>query len=92
VNGSTAPARMPGRETPTRKRDRSNFRSFRPGSCRAAAAVGRGDVERGGPWVGGADIARVSVRMGWITDDRCNNIGFRLARSKSEGPSRPDQK
>ena len=37
---------------------------------------------RGGPWVGDAGFARVSVRMGWVADDRCNNIGFRVARSK----------
>lgn len=37
---------------------------------------------RGGPWVGDASIARVSTRMGWVADGRCNNIGFRLARSK----------
>ena len=37
---------------------------------------------RGGPWVGGADLARVSARMGWVANDRCNNIGFRVARSK----------
>ena len=37
---------------------------------------------RGGPWVGDASFARVSTRMGWVADDRCNNIGFRIARSK----------
>ena len=37
---------------------------------------------RGGPWVGDASIARVSTRMGWVACDRCNNIGFRLARSE----------
>ena len=36
---------------------------------------------RGGPWVGDASLARVSTRMGWVADDRCNNIGFRIARS-----------
>ena len=37
---------------------------------------------RGGPWVGDASGARVSVRLGWTAKDRCNNIGFRLARTK----------
>jgi sulfatase modifying factor 1 len=37
---------------------------------------------RGGPWAGNASIARVSVRLGWVAEDRCNNIGFRIARSK----------
>lgn len=37
---------------------------------------------RGGPWAGDASIARVSVRLGWVAQDRCNNIGFRVARSK----------
>ncbi|MFH1418739.1 MAG: formylglycine-generating enzyme family protein [Planctomycetota bacterium] len=37
---------------------------------------------RGGPWAGDASIARASARMGWVADDRCNNIGFRIARSK----------
>ena len=39
-------------------------------------------VARGGPWVGDASLARVSVRLGWVANDRCNNIGFRLARSR----------
>jgi formylglycine-generating enzyme required for sulfatase activity len=54
--------------------------------------MGARRAARGGPWVGGADLARVSARMGWIADDRCNNIGFRIARSKSEKPSGTDQK
>jgi formylglycine-generating enzyme required for sulfatase activity len=37
---------------------------------------------RGGPWVGDASFARVSTRLGWVADDRCNNIGFRIARSE----------
>ncbi|UCC30100.1 MAG: SUMF1/EgtB/PvdO family nonheme iron enzyme [Phycisphaerales bacterium] len=37
---------------------------------------------RGGPWVGDASWARVATRIGWTSEDRCNNIGFRLARSK----------
>jgi formylglycine-generating enzyme required for sulfatase activity len=37
---------------------------------------------RGGPWAGNASHARVSVRLGWVAEDRCNNIGFRIARSK----------
>jgi formylglycine-generating enzyme required for sulfatase activity len=37
---------------------------------------------RGGPWVGDAGVARVAARFGWVAEDRCNNIGFRLARSQ----------
>jgi formylglycine-generating enzyme required for sulfatase activity len=37
---------------------------------------------RGGRWGGGAWELRVSARMGWVSHDRCNNIGFRVARSK----------
>ena len=37
---------------------------------------------RGGPWVGDASWARVATRIGWTSEDRCNNIGFRVARSK----------
>lgn len=39
-------------------------------------------VARGGPWAGDASMARVSARMGWVANDRCNNIGFRIAKSK----------
>jgi formylglycine-generating enzyme required for sulfatase activity len=39
-------------------------------------------VARDGPWAGDASWARTSVRMGWVADDRCNMIGFRIARSK----------
>jgi len=38
---------------------------------------------RGGRWGGGAGGLRISARMGWIADDRCNNIGFRVARTPS---------
>jgi formylglycine-generating enzyme required for sulfatase activity len=37
---------------------------------------------RGGPWAGPASMARVSARLGWVAEDRCNNIGFRVARSR----------
>ncbi|UCE60198.1 MAG: formylglycine-generating enzyme family protein [Phycisphaerales bacterium] len=37
---------------------------------------------RGGPWAGDASFARVYMRLGWVADDRCNNIGFRMARSE----------
>ena len=37
---------------------------------------------RDGPWAGDASYARACARMGWVADDRCNNIGFRIARSK----------
>jgi len=39
------------------------------------------DDARGGTWIGDAGIARVSVRFGWVANDRSNNIGFRIARS-----------
>ena len=39
-------------------------------------------VARNGPWAGDASWARASARMGWVADDRCNMIGFRIARSK----------
>lgn len=60
------------------------------GRVRAKTAQIR-TLPRVGPWVGGADIARVSLRMGWIADDRCNNIGFRIARSKAERATGTDQ-
>lgn len=44
--------------------------------------IGPRRAARGGPWIGDASFARVSARMGWLADDRCNNIGFRIARSK----------
>ncbi|MHC4101013.1 MAG: formylglycine-generating enzyme family protein [Planctomycetota bacterium] len=37
---------------------------------------------RGGRWGGSAQELRISARMGWTADDRCNNIGFRVAKSK----------
>ncbi|MHC4126735.1 MAG: formylglycine-generating enzyme family protein [Planctomycetota bacterium] len=37
---------------------------------------------RGGRWGGDARELRVSTRMGWTSNDRCNNIGFRIAKSK----------
>ncbi len=37
---------------------------------------------RGGRWGGGALELRASYRFGCLANDRCNNIGFRLARSK----------
>ncbi len=37
---------------------------------------------RGGRWSGDAGEARTATRLGWTMEDRCNNIGFRLARSK----------
>jgi formylglycine-generating enzyme required for sulfatase activity len=44
--------------------------------------LGSRRAARGGPWFGDASFARVSARMGWVADDRCDNIGFRIARSK----------
>ena len=37
---------------------------------------------RGGRWSGDADELRVSKRFGWESFNRCNNTGFRVARSK----------
>jgi formylglycine-generating enzyme required for sulfatase activity len=36
---------------------------------------------RGGRWGGDAFEARVFSRSGWVRNDRCNNSGFRIARS-----------
>lgn len=36
---------------------------------------------RNGPWAGDASWVRASKRIGWVADDRCNMIGFRIARS-----------
>ena len=44
--------------------------------------IGLRRAARGGPWVGDASLARVSVRFGWVAEDRCNNLGFRIARSR----------
>ena len=37
---------------------------------------------RGGAMCSNASFVRASTRMGWVADDRCNNIGFRVARSE----------
>lgn len=37
---------------------------------------------RGGRWGGDASEARVFHRSSWVRNDRCNNSGFRIARSK----------
>lgn len=37
---------------------------------------------RGGRWGGDASEARVFSRSAWVRNDRCNNSGFRIARSK----------
>jgi len=37
---------------------------------------------RGGRWAGDADELRVSKRFGWESFNRCNNTGFRVARSR----------
>jgi formylglycine-generating enzyme required for sulfatase activity len=39
-------------------------------------------ASRGGRWAGDADELRVSTRFGWESFNRCNNTGFRIARSK----------
>jgi formylglycine-generating enzyme required for sulfatase activity len=48
----------------------------------AKGATGPRRAARGGPWVADAGYARVSMRIGWRRENRCNNIGFRVARSK----------
>ncbi len=48
----------------------------------AKSRMGKRRVARDGPWAGDASLARAAARMGWVADDRCNNIGFRIARSK----------
>lgn len=40
-------------------------------------------IARGGIWAGDANMLRVSKRIGWEAYNRCNNIGFRIAKSKS---------
>jgi formylglycine-generating enzyme required for sulfatase activity len=40
---------------------------------------------RGGRWGGDASEARVFSRSGWVRNDRCNNSGFRVARSLPQG-------
>jgi len=44
-------------------------------------AVGVRRVARGGRWGGSAAEARSTARFAWRPNNRCNNIGFRLARS-----------
>ncbi len=44
--------------------------------------IGQRRAARGGPWVGNASLARASARFGWVAEDRCNNVGFRVAKSK----------
>lgn len=43
---------------------------------------GDGYALRGGRWGGDASEARASSRSAWPGNDRCNNSGFRIARSK----------
>lgn len=45
-------------------------------------SVGSGHALRGGRWGGDAFEARVFHRSSWVRNDRCNNSGFRVARSK----------
>jgi len=44
--------------------------------------TGPGQALRGGRWGGDAFEARVFSRSPWARNDRCNNSGFRVARSK----------
>jgi formylglycine-generating enzyme required for sulfatase activity len=37
---------------------------------------------RGGTWATDAGQARACARIGWLAYDRCNNMGFRIARSR----------
>jgi formylglycine-generating enzyme required for sulfatase activity len=41
-----------------------------------------GHALRGGRWGGDASEARVFSRSSWVRNDRCNNSGFRIARSE----------
>jgi len=45
---------------------------------------GRRRVARGGRWGGGASEIRATARFAWEPNNRCNNIGFRVARSGVE--------
>jgi formylglycine-generating enzyme required for sulfatase activity len=45
-------------------------------------SVGRGRVIRGGRWGGDAREARACTRIAYEAHNRCNNSGFRVARSK----------
>ena len=45
------------------------------------ATDGSGHALRGGRWGGDASEARVFSRSPWVRNDRCNNSGFRIARS-----------
>jgi formylglycine-generating enzyme required for sulfatase activity len=47
--------------------------------CRTDA---RGHALRGGRWGGDASEARVFSRSSWVRNDRCNNSGFRVAKSR----------
>jgi formylglycine-generating enzyme required for sulfatase activity len=42
-------------------------------------------ILRGGRWGGDAFEARVFHRSSWVRNDRCNNSGFRIARTAGEG-------
>ena len=42
---------------------------------------GTSRILRGGRWGGDAFEARITHRTGWVRNDRCNNSGFRIARS-----------
>ena len=42
----------------------------------------KGHALRGGRWGGDASEARVFCRSPWLRNDRCNNSGFRIAKSK----------
>jgi formylglycine-generating enzyme required for sulfatase activity len=44
-------------------------------------STGARRAARGGRWGGGARELRVAARFGWASEDRCNNIGFRVART-----------
>ena len=44
--------------------------------------MGSRRAARGGPWAGDAGVVRACARFGWVANDRCNNIGFRVARSR----------
>ena len=47
--------------------------------------VGDERILRGGRWGGSAFEIRASHRSSWVKNDRCNNSGFRVARSANRG-------
>jgi formylglycine-generating enzyme required for sulfatase activity len=59
------------------------YAPYPDGAAETSPPVGNGDrrILRGGRWGGDASEARVFHRSSWLRNDRCNNSGFRVARS-----------